>query len=175
MYLDQDVFDAIGESPIVCVFGDKNFPSKKGAKPITERRDTISKIKNLFFQINPRKIYLTPDKGINSTVILICIMMKIPYVIVNPYEGYTSKFSDREKVNLSMDIEGSTSVITVGKPPKSLKEERSLESEVIEFMVDCADVTLSFFGKANHPEVRKLRKKVLKFDKSAIFVNYAVH
>ena len=165
---------SFSDRPNICIFGDKNFPDKSSGKPIQERREALRKLELLLLQIQPRKVYIIPERGFNLTALSLLNYLNIPYVLVNPHEGYFDSLQEKEKLKMSLSLENSDTVITIGKPPKSITEEYELQSEVYDFMLSYTDFVISIYGKNGQDKADFLRGKVDKHDQSAVFINYSL-
>lgn len=162
------------DRPIICIFGDKNFPDKSSSKPIQERRETLKRLEMLLMQIQPKKVYIIPDRGFNLTALTLLNILNIPYVLVNPYEGYLDDLQGKEKLKMYLNLEQSDAVITIGKPPKNIVEERELRHEVYDYMLSYTDFIISIYGRNGQDKADFLREKVDKHDQSAVFINYSL-
>ena len=173
MMRSQEI-QSFNDRPNICIFGDENFPDRSSGKPIQERREALRKLELLLLQIQPRKVYIIPERGFNLTALSLLNYLNIPYVLVNPHEGYFDNLQEKEKLKMSLSLENSDTVITVGKPPKSIAEEYELQNEVYDFMLSYTDFVISMYGKNSQTKEDFLKDKVNKHDQSAVFINYSL-
>ena len=158
--LDQDHVESIGQNKIIGLVGDKRFPFKSGGKSITARKEGLTHIKNILIQLNPKKIYLTPDRGFEELVVPLLNFMEIPYVVVNPYKGYFDNVEASSKIKILVALESSKAVVTVGNKPKTVLEHENCQRESVDFIYDISDLVICIHGGGRNFKLERIQKRI---------------
>jgi hypothetical protein len=172
--IEREISEIVGKNPIIGIFGDQNFPNLSSGKSLSERKVMLHKIKKLLVVTNPKLVYLTPTKGINRCLLPALNILKIPYVVVNPYRGFFDSTLDKDKLSLLQGIESSKSVITIGKKPLKKSEEKKLELESENFIIDRSNLVISVFGKKPGMAIQNLNKRLPDAETNVIFLDYSI-
>ena len=172
--LENEVADIAGKNPIVGIFGDQNFPDKSTGKSLSERRELLHKMKRILHVIKPERVYISPTKGIIRTLMPALNMLRIPYIIVNPYQGFFDIGEKKEKFNLAVGLKHSRTVITMGEPPKTKGVKIKLQKETEDFIIDRSNLIISIYGKNPSRDIRELNKRLPEVETNVIFLDYSL-
>ncbi len=170
--MEQEFFDKLDKDPIIGIFGDTIFPNRSLGEGIREKAKVIMEVKSLLSRLKPRKVYVIPHKGINLTILTILRCLDIPYTIVNPYKGYFNNIVPRDKVKVLLGMENSSAVVTMGKPPKHIKDSIKSLSETEDFIIDRSDLIITITSMKPSPIQEKLNNKLPDSGKNVIFIKY---
>ena len=172
--LENEVSNLAGKDPIVGIFGDQNFPDKSTGKSLSERRELLLKMKRILSVIKPERVYISPTKGIIRTLMPAMNMLRIPYIIVNPYQGFFDITEKKEKVNLAIGLKHSRSVITMGTPPETKIAKEKLLKESEDFIIDRANLIISIYGKNPSRDIKEINKRLPEVEANVIFLDYSL-
>lgn len=170
--MEQEFFDNLDKDPIIGIFGDTIFPNKSIGEGVREKAKIIREVRALLTRVNPKKVYVIPHKGINLTMLTLLQCLDIPYTIVNPYRGYFNNIIPKDKIKVLLGMENSSSVITMGKPPKHLKDSVKSLSETEDFIIDRSDLIITITSMKPSSIQEKLNNKLPDSGKNIIFIKY---
>tara|TARA_R110000824_G_scaffold11123_2_gene48359 strand:+ start:931 stop:1443 length:513 start_codon:yes stop_codon:yes gene_type:complete len=170
--MEQEFFDSLEKGPIVGIFGDTIFPNRSLGEGIREKAKVIMEMKFLLSKIQPKKVYVIPHKGVNLTVLTILQCLNIPYTIVNPYKGYFNSVAPKDKIKVLLGMENSSAIVTMGNPPKHVKDSVKALSETEDFIIDRSDLIITITSAKPSPLQKKLNSKLPDTGKHILFIKY---
>ena len=168
---DTDIKD-IGTHKIIGIFGDKNFPPRKGPKACSSRRDAMTKIKDLLVQLKPEVIYIMPQRGFSESIIPIISFLDIPYIVINPFKGFYDDKQGAAKIKLLIALENSRGVVTIKEDtPETISEFNDAYQESLDFILDRSEVIVCVTGNDPSENIVRIERGLFSKDK-VIILNY---
>ena len=170
--MKKEFIESIGKGPVVGIFGDTVFPNKATGEGFREKTTVISELKKLLLEINPKKVYVIPHRGVSLTSLLILQYLNIPYTLVNPYKGYFNNIVPKDKIKVLLGMENSSAIVTMGKPPKNVEDSVKAFNASEDFIIERSDLIISISGDNPGAQIKNLEKKLPESKTNVIFFKY---
>ena len=171
----KDIISMIGTGKIIGFFGDNNFPNSVQGKTLKDRGEAMKRLQPLLTALKPSKVYLCPETGLSTSMLALFATLDIPYSVVNPYAGYFDNIPQKNKLQMFLGLENSSSVITMtDKLPSSIHSEQKLVLESQKFIINNSDILISAFGNKPNKKFKNKTQELLDLeDKPVIAISYA--
>jgi hypothetical protein len=152
----DEYLDELGTNPCISIVGDPRL-SSYGGKGFERRlrRRVRKRVAHLIKLVKPGKVYVVPNKGVNSLSLRLLSTMGVPTTVVNPYSGYCDNMGILDKLNLSK-ISKKCNIITLAREtPDDLVSELGLIRKTMRFIAERSQLVIYVHGEEKSPEIKE--------------------
>jgi len=112
------------------------------------RSGATETILEFFKATGPELVYIMPTKGTAAVVSIICMSLKIPYILVSPYPGFFNGVNHLDKVCIKAATSKAKSFIIVhDDEPKDAAHGDEIWEESVEFLSSVSSAIVFMYSK----------------------------